>query len=312
MDSLLYGVHSFTTLLQDGEKSYNDYLPSLNDLESQYTLPNLEEESTKITKPRKGNFSAEDDNLLVSAWLNTSLDPINGIDQSKYSFWSRVHEYYEKNKKSTSYDRSSCSLRNRWSIIQQATNKFCGALAQIERRSPSGVNEQDKIEQAKELYRSNHSATFNFLHCWTTLRHHPKWKEYVVESINAKTKRGSTTSNGDMPEFLDEDTSPSIDVNLERPIGKKAAKKRKRQESTSSDVIDLVLQISEKRDKKDAKKEEYKKEFICLTKERLELDKQKEVNEIMRIDFSTLSPMQQEYFRSLQLEILEKKRCTKQ
>ncbi|KAF4401973.1 hypothetical protein G4B88_017485 [Cannabis sativa] len=115
-----------------------------------------------------------------------------------------------------------------------------------------------------------------------------------------------------MPEFLDEDTSPSIDVNLERPIGKKAAKKRKRQESTSSDIIDLVLQISEKRDKKDAKKEEYKKEFICLTKERLELDKQKEVNEIMRIDFSTLSPMQQEYFRSLQLEILEKKRCTKQ
>ncbi|KAF4391507.1 hypothetical protein F8388_008911 [Cannabis sativa] len=53
MDSQLCGVHSFTTLLQDGEKSYSDYLPSLNDLESQYSLPNLEEESTKITKPRK-------------------------------------------------------------------------------------------------------------------------------------------------------------------------------------------------------------------------------------------------------------------
>ncbi|KAF4387267.1 hypothetical protein G4B88_020282 [Cannabis sativa] len=230
MDSQLCGVHSFTTLLQDGEKSYSDYLPSLNDLESQYSLPNLEEETT---------------------------------------------------------------------------NKFCGALTQIE-RSPSGVNEQDKIEQAKELYRSNHFATFNFLHCWITLGHHHKWKEYVVESINAKTKRGSTTSNGDTLEFLDEDTSPSIDVNLERLIGKKATKKRKRQESTSSDVIDLVLQISEKRDKKDAKKE-----FIRLTKERPELDKQKEVNEIMRIDFSALSPMQQEYFRSLQLEILEKQKCTK-
>ncbi|KAM6548214.1 hypothetical protein CsatB_019890 [Cannabis sativa] len=83
MDSQFYGANSFTTLLQEGEESYHEYLPSLNDLESSHTLPNLKEGSAKKTKSRKGNFSPEEDNLLVFAWLNTSLDPINGVDQSK-------------------------------------------------------------------------------------------------------------------------------------------------------------------------------------------------------------------------------------
>ncbi|XP_062083610.1 glutathione S-transferase T3-like [Humulus lupulus] len=318
-DSQLHGVHSFTTLLQEGEESYNDYLPSLNDLESQYTPSNPEEGSSRKTKSRKGNFSTEEDNLLVLAWLNTSMDPINGVDQSKYSFWSRVHEYYEKNKKSISSERSSCSIRNRWSTIQLATNKFCGALAQIERRSPSGANEQDKIEKAKEFYRSIHPTSFNFLHCWTILRHHPKWKESVAEGSSMKAKRRSIIRDGHAPEFIDEDTAaPSLDVNLERPIGKKVAKKRKRQEDNSSNLTDLVIEIKGERIKSNAEKGEIRKEYARIAKERLEFDKQKEDNEIMRreleimrVDVSTLSPTQQEYFRTLQLEILEKQKSRK-
>ncbi|XP_062080355.1 glutathione S-transferase T3-like [Humulus lupulus] len=291
MDSQLHGVHSFSTLLQQGEESYNDYLPSLNDLESQYTPSNPEDWSSRKTKSRKGNFSTEEDNLLVLAWLNTSMDPINWVDQSKYSFLSRVHEYYEKNKKSISSERSSWSIRNRWSTIQLATNKFCGALAQYERRSPSRANEQDKIEKAKEFYRKS-----------------------VAEGSSMKAKRRSIIQDGHAPEFIDEDTAaPSLDVNLERPIGKKAAKKRKRQEDNSSNLIDLVIEIKGERIKSNAEKGEIRKEYACIAKERLELDKQKEENEIMRreleimrVDVSTLSPTQQEYFRTLQLEILEK------
>ena len=77
MDSQLHEIHSFTTLLQEEEESYNDYLPSLNDLESQYTPSNPENGNSKKTKSRKDNFSIEEDNLLVLAWLNTSMDPIN-------------------------------------------------------------------------------------------------------------------------------------------------------------------------------------------------------------------------------------------
>ncbi|XP_062110088.1 uncharacterized protein LOC133821925 isoform X2 [Humulus lupulus] len=211
------------------------------------------------------------------------------------------------------------SVRNRWSTIQLATNKFCGALAQIERRSPSGVSEQDKIEQAKELYRSKHSATFNFLHCWTILRHHPKWQQFVVEGSSAKTKRRSIIPDDHVPESLDEDTmSPYVDVNLEEHNEKAAEKKREREENASSYLIDLVIEMREERRSANVEKGEDRKELIRLTKEkleldkeRLELDKQREENEIMRIDSSALSPMQQEYFHSLQLEILEKQRSRK-
>jgi hypothetical protein len=34
---------------------------------------------------------------------------------------------------------------NRWSVIQQVVNKFCGYLAQVELRPQSGMNEQDKV-----------------------------------------------------------------------------------------------------------------------------------------------------------------------
>ena len=120
-------------------------------------------------------------------------------------------------------------------------------------------------------------------------------------------------------EFIDEDiASPSLDVNLERPIGKKAAKKRKRQEDKSSKLTDLVIEMKGERIKSNAKKGKKKKKYAHFAKERLELDKQKEDNEIMRreleimrIDVSTLSPTQQEYFRSLQLEILEKQKSRK-
>ncbi|XP_041015007.1 uncharacterized protein LOC121257824 [Juglans microcarpa x Juglans regia] len=227
--------------------------------------------------------------------------------------WARVHEYYEQNKKLRSCERSLSSLTNRWSTIQHATNKFCGALAQIEGRSPSGVTEQDKIEQAKKLYRSNQSATFNFLYCWTILRHHPKWKQTVAER-SVKTKRRSVTPDAHVPEFIsiDEDTiSPSIDVNLERPIGKKAKKKRKRQDSISSNLADLVTEMREEKKRANAEKGEDRKELIRLIKERLNLDQRREDKEFMRIDISSLPPMQQEYFRNLQLEILEKQRSTK-
>ncbi|KAG6620634.1 hypothetical protein I3842_Q057900 [Carya illinoinensis] len=212
--------------------------------------------------------------FIKTTWLNTSLDPINGVDQSKHSFWVRVHEYYEKNKNSTSCERSLSSLTNRWSTIQYATNKFCRALAQIEGRSPSGATKQDKIEQAKELCRSNQSATFNFLYCWNILRHHPKWKQTVAEG-SVKTKRKSITPDVHVPEFTiiyEDIISLSIDVNLERPIGKKAEKKQKRQDSTSSNLADLMTKMREEKKRANAEKGEDRKEIIRLTKERLDLD----------------------------------------
>ncbi|ESR49634.1 hypothetical protein CICLE_v10033751mg [Citrus x clementina] len=88
-----------------------------------------------ISQKKRGEaFSADEDMHLVSSWLNISLDAVQGTNQTHQSFWARNFES----------ERDEKSLMQRWSKIQQATNKFHGFFSQIENRQQSGVNEQDK------------------------------------------------------------------------------------------------------------------------------------------------------------------------
>ena len=40
---------------------------------------------------RSKNFSVQEDLLLVSAWLNVSMDAINGADQPCSTYYQRIH-----------------------------------------------------------------------------------------------------------------------------------------------------------------------------------------------------------------------------
>lgn len=139
----------------DSRANADAFINALFEDESQYTTQEVQENvvvlpdmSTKDTRiSRGGNFSAAEDIVLVSAWLNTSLDAIHSTDQKSKTFWSRIATYYAENTRPKYALRSDRSLINRWSAIQQAVNKFSGFLAQIEQSRPSGLNEQDKVSQ---------------------------------------------------------------------------------------------------------------------------------------------------------------------
>ena len=48
-------------------------------------------ENASSTKGKRGsNFSVEEDKLLVSAWLNTSVDAINCNEQTQNTFHQKV------------------------------------------------------------------------------------------------------------------------------------------------------------------------------------------------------------------------------
>ena len=49
-------------------------------------------------KKRTRNFSEKEDILLASAWLEVSMDPVQSIDQTRSSYWQRIHECYHKHK----------------------------------------------------------------------------------------------------------------------------------------------------------------------------------------------------------------------
>jgi hypothetical protein len=89
-----------------------------------------------LLERRKKNkkINVEEDKLLVSAWLNVSKDAIQGVDQAKSTYWSRVHQYFHANKMSNS-DRSQVSIMNCSYGIQHYVNVFVGCVAKTEARN---------------------------------------------------------------------------------------------------------------------------------------------------------------------------------
>ncbi|KAF5458880.1 hypothetical protein F2P56_022875 [Juglans regia] len=123
---------------------------------------------------RGANSTPEEDKLLVSTWLNSSIDAIQGTDQKHAQLWKKVSQYFNDYKESTN-ERSVGSLIHRWSAIQKATNKFCTKLAQVEGLNQSGMTEQDKFDKAKVMYQSLEKMAYQFEHCWHLLKDQPKW-----------------------------------------------------------------------------------------------------------------------------------------
>ena len=99
--------------------------------------------STKGTKRQK-NFHWKEDEVVCSGWLNVSKDPIHGANQTRSTFWGRVHLFFEKNNKTGSV-RTESSIMHRWLTIQYQVNKFHACYDAIERRNQSGCTVQDMV-----------------------------------------------------------------------------------------------------------------------------------------------------------------------
>ena len=62
------------------------------------------ENASSIKGKRGSNFSVEEDQLLVSTWLNTSVDGIHSNEQTQNTFHQKVWEYF------TQYNTSGTTL----------------------------------------------------------------------------------------------------------------------------------------------------------------------------------------------------------
>lgn len=100
--------------------------------------------ATKSSQRRTKNFSNQEDLLLVSAWLNISIDPIQGVNQSQGTYWERIYDYFHTNKEFDS-THTVVSLVNRCSTILHDVNAFCGCLARIQMLNQSGTTIEDKV-----------------------------------------------------------------------------------------------------------------------------------------------------------------------
>lgn len=102
--------------------------------------PTQEVSASAKAKSTKGkNWSSQEDELLVAAWLHTSLDVVIGTDQSSNSYWGRIYDYYSTRKKVSWPVRVQNAITCRWSTINEHVSKFCGHYQQILNRNQSGV-----------------------------------------------------------------------------------------------------------------------------------------------------------------------------
>ncbi|GLT71241.1 hypothetical protein SLA2020_432750 [Shorea laevis] len=85
MDSYGQGNISFNNLLnRDYHESMGSPYPNVETDEPHVEI------KTSVKKSCENNFSIEKDVLLVEAWINASIDSMNGNDQSKKTYWLRI------------------------------------------------------------------------------------------------------------------------------------------------------------------------------------------------------------------------------
>jgi len=172
------------------------------------------------------------------------------------------------------------------------------------------------------MYLDIQKSPFHFEHSWLVLRFHPKWMAHMD---NVKLKKKPVVIN-----LGDEEASHKAFEDIERPIGQKAEKeKRKSKEKSNPSVIEILSDINEDKKKKmkllEEAREQDKEMFLLkqeevrlrdgelrlrdgelrLREKALRMKEEREIKELMLMDISQLDEDGQEYVRRRKKAILE-------
>ncbi|XP_030944344.1 glutathione S-transferase T3-like [Quercus lobata] len=264
----------------------------------------------------------------MAQYANTSVDAIHSYELKQNTFREKVWEYFHKHN-TFGTTRTAISLTSRWGMIDKETNRFCGCMAQVKAISQSGTTEQDKIDNAKALYKNNFHLKFQFEHCWLMLKDQPEWSEPKERSRTLLPPAPDSTSivEGDGVSLLD-DVS-----NFRRPIGRKAEKANRKNKAIEKTVGEYLakkmkfIEESQKQEKDRIKAEMVHlkelrdtvyRERIQLEKEKLRIEKEKlriqemfDDERIMLVDTSTLAGVQKLFYEQLQREIIARRTSSK-
>ncbi|CDY44739.1 BnaC09g22410D [Brassica napus] len=163
-------------------------------------------------RKERRKWTPTEDLVLISAWLNTSKDPVIGNEQKAIAFWKRIAFYFASSPK-----------------------LFVGCYEAAVKQKSSGQSEDDVMKMAHAIFFNDYKVKFTLEHAWLELRHDQKWCGVSKENLKSKRRKIDDQSA---------QSSTSVPVGEEeavgRPAGVKAAKaKNKRSVSKEEGVVDF-------------------------------------------------------------------------
>ncbi|XP_013607783.1 PREDICTED: glutathione S-transferase T3-like [Brassica oleracea var. oleracea] len=202
-------------------------------------FPSFSSQSSVGPKPlERRKWTAKEDLVLISAWLNTSKDPIVGNEQKAGAFWKRIEVYINANPRLNGCPpRESSQCKQRWGRVNDSVGKFVGSFEAALKNQASGQNENDVMKVAHEIFTNDHGALFSLEHCWRELRFDQKWRSQYLSKDGAKDKgKESADKRKDQAEVVVEDDEV-------RPPGVKASKAAKRRKHGNEAAFDQINDI---------------------------------------------------------------------
>lgn len=187
--------------------------------------------SPGIVKPvERRKWVRKEDLVLISAWLNTSKDPIVSNEQKAGAFWKRIEEYFNSSPQLIgAVPREWSQCKQRWGRVNEQVCKFVGCHEAALKEQASGQNENDVMKAAHDIFLNDYGAKFVLEHCWRELRFDQKWRSFSCSKDGGKEKRKEAC-----PEVVADDAEV-------RPPGVKAAKRKKHGNEHAYDQVQSML-----------------------------------------------------------------------
>uniref|UniRef100_A0A0D3BKX6 Myb-like domain-containing protein n=1 Tax=Brassica oleracea var. oleracea TaxID=109376 RepID=A0A0D3BKX6_BRAOL len=203
----------------------------VNLLTSQSSQP-IDLGCSEVPKPaERRKWTTKEDVVLISAWLNTSKDPIVSNEQKAGAFWKRIEEYVNASPLLVgSVPREWSQCKQRWGRVNEQVCKFVGSHEAALKEQASGQNENDVMKAAHNIFFNDYHAKFTLEHCWRELRFDQKWRLHSLSREGAKEKRKEPA----------EEVAAEEDV---RPPGIKASKASKRKKHGNEAAFDQIESI---------------------------------------------------------------------
>ncbi|KAL7604649.1 hypothetical protein Lser_V15G20311 [Lactuca serriola] len=173
----------------------------LDDLEEEEMVP--ETQPTPPLQRRKGKKQsregvAQEELVLVKAWVDISKDSIHGNAQPGEQFWFRILERFQEELGKSDDYRTKHQLNSKFREIAKGVSKINGLYNNLRTQRKSGQGDEEILQEALQFYLEEVRKSFKWHDCWKLLVLCTRWKKYEQDFIfgvqhSKRTKMGSSS-----------------------------------------------------------------------------------------------------------------------